>query len=146
VTALTAIPWESTTSNDRYEIKVTGTPASNHTIQGSFVDNSTEQGNRASLNAGLSLDTTVLVTSQQPEQAVRHQLQRRARLACVRDRPVLAEEVRLPQRGRYRAPHWPTRRSAPAALPSGTTSGQHYHAPFFSALDPEDPRQSAVRG
>ena len=64
--ALSASPFVTSTSNDRYEIKITGTPRPNHTIQGSFVDNKTEQANLASLNATLSLDTNVLITRQTP--------------------------------------------------------------------------------
>ena len=66
MTALTAIPWESTTSNDRYEIKITGTPANNHTIQGSFVDNSTEQGNRASSMRACRSTRRCSITRRQP--------------------------------------------------------------------------------
>ena len=77
------MPFVTDTSNDRYEIKVTGTPYSNHTIQGSFVDNKTEQANLASLNATLSLDTTVLITRQTPNRLFVTELQRRDWIADV---------------------------------------------------------------
>jgi carboxypeptidase family protein len=136
-TALAAIPWTTTTSNDRYEIKVTGTPANNHTIQGSFVNNDTEQGDLASLNAGLTLDTTVLVTRQTPN-----------KLFVTNYSGVLGSRVLVT--GQYSQKKFGFRNAGGTSTlladspfrargaASGTTSGQHYHAPFFSALDPED--------
>jgi hypothetical protein len=137
VTALTTIPWTTTTSNDRYEIKVTGTPANNHTIQGSYVDNKTEQGDLASLNAGLSLDTTVLVTRQTPN-----------KLFVTNYSGVLGSRVFVT--GQFSEKKFGFRNAGGTStaladspfrargVAPGTTSGQHYHAPFFSALDPED--------
>jgi hypothetical protein len=145
VTALTAIPWESKTVNDRYEIKVTGTPRANHTIQGSFVDNSTEQIDRPSLNAQLSLDTTVLVTVQQPN-----------KLFVTNYSGVLGS--RLFVTGQYSQKKWGVRNAGGTStaladspfrargIAPGTTAAQHYHAPMFSALDPEDRDNSQYAG
>jgi hypothetical protein len=145
LTALTAIPWEARTVNDRYEIKVTGTARTNHTIQGSFVDNSTEQIDRASLNAGLSLDTNVLVTVQQPN-----------KLLVTNYSGVLGS--RLLVTGQYSQKRWGVRNAGGTSsaltdspfrargIAPGTTAGQHYHAPFFSALDPEDRDNSQYAG
>jgi hypothetical protein len=145
LTALSAIPWESRTVNDRYEIKVTGTPRTNHTIQGSFVDNSTEQIDRASLNAALSLDLNVLVTVQQPN-----------KLFVTNYSGVLGSRVLVT--GQYSQKRWGVRNAGGTStalqdspfrargVAPGTTAAQHYHAPMFSALDPEDRDNSQFAG
>jgi len=137
LTALTAIPFVTATSNDRYEIKVTGTPRPNHTIQGSFVDNKTEERDRASLNVTLSLDTTVLVTRQTPN-----------RLFVANYTGVLGSKTYIT--GQFSQKNFGFRNAGGTStaladspfrargVAAGTTNGQHYHAPFFSALDPED--------
>jgi hypothetical protein len=137
LTRLTSIPWESRTVNDRYEIKVTGTPRNNHTIQGSFVDNKTEQIDRASLNAALSLDTRVLITAQQPN-----------KLFVTNYNGVLGSRVLV--NGQYSQKRWGVRNGGGTStdlfdspfrargVAAGTTNGEHFHAPFFSAHDPED--------
>ena len=52
-------------------------------------------------------------------------------------RPIFAEEVRVPQDRRHE--HDYSRLAVPHARRApGTTNGQHYHAPFFAASDPED--------
>jgi len=137
LTALTSMPFTTGTSNDRYEIKVTGTPATNHTIQGSFVDNKTEQSDLASLNLALSLDKTVLVTRQTPN-----------RLFVTNYNGVLGSRTYVS--GQFSNKKFGFRNAGGTStaladspfrargVAPGTTAGQHYHAPFFSALDPED--------
>jgi hypothetical protein len=145
VTALTTVPWQARTVNDRYEIKVTGKARTNHTIQGSFVDNYTEQIDRASLNPALSLDTTVLSTPQQPN-----------KLFVTNYSGVLGS--RLLVTGQYSQKKWGVRNAGGTStaiadspfrargVAPGTTAGQHYHAPFFSSLDPEDRDNSQYAG
>ena len=135
--ALTAIPFVTGTSNDRYEIKITGTPKANHTIQGSFVDNKTQQSDLASLNATLSLDTTVLITRQTPN-----------RLFVTNYNGVIGSRTYVS--GQYSRKNFGFRNAGGTStaladspfrargVAPGTTNGQHYHAPFFSALDPEN--------
>jgi carboxypeptidase family protein len=137
ITALTAQPFTTGTSNDRYEIKITGTAATNHTIQGSFVDNKTEQSDLASLNVGLSLDKEVLITRQTPN-----------RLFVTNYNGVLGSRTYVS--GQYSHKKFGFRNAGGTStalkdspfrargVAAGTTSGQHYHAPFFSALDPEN--------
>jgi len=137
LTALTSIPYVTGTSNDRYEVKVTGTPRPNHTIQGSFVDNSTEEKDRASINTTVSLDTTVLVTRQTPN-----------KLFVANYSGVLGSRTYVT--GQFSQKKFGFRGTGGTStalfdspfrargVAPGTTNGQHYHAPFFSALDPED--------
>jgi Carboxypeptidase regulatory-like domain len=61
--AETALPFDQGENNKRYEVKVTGTAARNHTFTGSWMDNSTEQSNRPTLTASIdphTLDTRKL--------------------------------------------------------------------------------------
>jgi hypothetical protein len=136
LTTNTRLPFEPKTNNDRYEIKLTGTPRNNHTIQGSFVDNDTAQLGRASINNALSLDTNVLVDAFQPN-----------KLFVTNYSGVLGS--RLLVTGQYSQKDWTIQLGGSSTaladspfrargLAPGTLSGQHYHAPFFSALDPED--------
>jgi hypothetical protein len=140
LTTNTSMPFNPKTQNDRYEIKITGTPYNNHTIQGSFVDNDTAQLGRASINNTLSLDTTVLVDAFQPN-----------KLFVANYNGVLGSRVLLS--GQYSRKDWQIQLGgASTALADspfrargvapGTAAGQHYHAPFFSALDPEDRNNS----
>jgi outer membrane receptor protein involved in Fe transport len=143
-TVNTNMPFTPKTVNDRYEIKITGTPHNNHTIQGSYIDNSTEQLGRASLNTGLSLDTTVLVDAKQPN-----------KLFVANYNGVLGSRVLV--NGQYSRKDWQIQLGGASTaladspfrargVASGTASGQHYHAPFFSALDPEDRNNNQYSG
>jgi hypothetical protein len=143
-TVNTNIPFAPKTVNDRYEIKVTGTPRNNHTIQGSFIDNSTEQLGRASLNNTLSLDTTVLVDAIQPN-----------KLFVANYNGVFGSRVLI--NGQYSRKDWSVQLGGASTalldspfrargVATGTASGQHYHAPFFSALDPEDRNNNQYSG
>jgi hypothetical protein len=144
VTTNTNIPFSPKTVNDRYEIKLTGTLYNGHTLQGSFVDNSTEQLGRASLNATLSLDTTVLVDAIQPN-----------KLFVANYSGVLGSRVLLS--GQYSRKDWQIQLGGASTaladspfrargVAAGTANGQHYHAPFFSALDPEDRNNGQFSG
>jgi len=143
-TTNTNIPYAPKTVNDRYEIKVTGTPRNNHTVQGSYIDNSTEQLGRASINAGVSLDTTVLTDALQPN-----------KLFVASYNGVLGSRVLL--NGQYSRKDWKIQLGGASTaladspfrargVAAGTTNGQHYHAPFFSALDPEDRNNNQFSG
>jgi outer membrane receptor for ferrienterochelin and colicin len=137
LTTLTTIPYTTANNNDRYEMKITGTPASNHTIQGSFVDNKTETANRPSLNVPLSLDTTVLITPRELN-----------RLFVANYNGLLASRIHIS--GQYSLKRFGVRNAGGTStaladspfrargVAPGTSAGQHYHAPFFSVLDPED--------
>ena len=144
LTMNTNIPFEPKTVNDRYEIKITGTPVNNHTIQGSFIDNDTAQLGRASINNTLSLDTTVLVDAFQPN-----------KLFVANYNGVLGSRVLLS--GQYSRKDWQIQLGGASTalvdspfrargVAAGTAIGQHYHAPFFSALDPEDRNNSQYSG
>lgn len=64
--AQTAAPVAASVSNDRYEIKLTGTPITNHTVSGSYLRNATEQTGVATLTYALAIDPKVLFDRQTP--------------------------------------------------------------------------------
>jgi hypothetical protein len=130
--------------NKRGEIKLTGTPASGHTISGDYTVNSTVQANRFSLNSN-SLDPSVLVTQTQPNN-----------LFVTNYSGVLANKVfttlqysqkKFGFRGAggtetaITASPFMTRGTTP-----GVTGGYHYAAPYFSSLDPENRNNKQFSG
>ena len=131
-----ASPYVTDTSNDRYEIKVTGTAVANHTIQGSFVDNKTESSNLPSLSDTLSLDTSTLVTRQTPN-----------RLFVTNYNGVIGSRTYVSGQFSQKKFGFRNAGGTSTALADspfrtrgalGVPASLHYHAPFFSALDPED--------
>ena len=145
LTTLTSLPYTTGTSNDRYEIKITGTAATNHTIQGSFIDNKTEQKDRASINTGLSLDTNVLVTANTPNRLFVTNYN-----GVIGSRTYVSAQYSRKDFG-FRGLGGTSTALADSpfrarGVAPGTTNGQHYHAPFFSALDPEDRNNEQFAG
>ena len=129
------------TNNKRGEIKLTGTAASNHTIQGGYLNNSTEQ---ATVRPSASRSTrSPDRRSHAPElvrvrQLPRHHPQRPARRGAV-----LAAEV--PVQGLRRHQHGHRRLAVLHADISGSGTG-HYNAPYFDATDPENRNNQQITG
>jgi hypothetical protein len=123
-------------TNKRGEIKFTGTPGSGHTISGDYTNNSTVEANRYSLNSN-SLDPSVLINRTLPNN-----------LFVTTYNGVLANRyfatLQFSQKkfGFRGAGGTETAISASPfmtrGITPGVTSGYHYAAPYFSALDPED--------
>jgi hypothetical protein len=122
--------------NKRGEIKLTGTPASGHTISGDYTNNSTAQNNRFSLNSS-SLDPSVLISETQPND-----------LIVTNYNGVFAKQyfatLQFSQK-RFKFQNAGGTDTAITATPirtrglvSGIPSGLQYAAPYFSALDPEE--------
>ena len=106
--AQTRIPYTSQNDNTRYEGKLTGTIATGHTLQGTFIDNRTDLVQPA---FGGSIDPAAMTTPSTPEPPLRGDLARRARRAHVRDRAVLAEVLEARRTPAARARASSTRRS-----------------------------------
>jgi hypothetical protein len=64
--AQTAAPVAASVANDRYEIKLTGTPIANHTVSGNYLRNSTTQQGVATLGYALAIDPKVLFNRETP--------------------------------------------------------------------------------
>jgi hypothetical protein len=132
----TGLPMVTTNENKRGEIKLTGTPFANHTITGTFINNTTNQ-TQPSFPATLSVDPNTFVDRNLPNYLfvtsyngvvsptlfATAQLSRRhfgfrntgGTSTVVTDSPFFTRGV----------------------LP-GVTPSRHYNAPYWDANDPED--------
>jgi outer membrane receptor protein involved in Fe transport len=130
-------PMVNRIENDRYEIKLTGTAAPGHTLQGSFVENKTNDIDRATVNRDLSIDTNVLVTRQTPN-----------RLFVTNYNGVVGGRTFLTAQYSEKIFGFRNTGGTSTAIAdspfrtrgilSGVPASLHYNAPFFSSLDPED--------
>ena len=122
--------------NDRYEIKLTGTVGSNHTVQGSYTNNKTVDINRPSIADTRSITASTLVTRELPN-----------RLFVTNYNGVLGSKTFLT--AQYSEKTFGFRntggtetdiRSSPFLTRGvlGVPAGLHFNAPYFSSFDPED--------
>jgi outer membrane receptor protein involved in Fe transport len=129
-------PYVQGLENDRYEIKLTGTVAPNHTLQGSYTNNKTVDFNRPSISDTRSITASTLVNREQPN-----------RLFVTSYNGVLGSKTFLT--AQYSEKKFGFRGTggtdtAFAASPFltrgnlGAPGGLHYNAPYFSSFDPED--------
>jgi outer membrane receptor protein involved in Fe transport len=132
----TASPYITGLENDRYEIKLTGTVAPDHTVQGSYTNNKTVDIDRPSIAANRSMTASTLVTRQLPN-----------RLFVTNYNGVLGTKTFLT--AQYSEKKFGFRntggsetdlRSSPFLTRGnlGVPGGLHYNAPYFSSNDPED--------
>ena len=134
-----------TETNKRGELKLTGTIAPSHTVQGIYINNATEQANTSGVGLGRLVDASTLYTRQLPN-----------RLFAVNYNGVLArtalatlqcshkKQARRNNGGRS------TNILDSPFLTLGATRGVpgflFYHAPYFDATDPEDRNNRQVTG
>jgi hypothetical protein len=126
------------TNNKRFELKLTGTPMTNHIVSGTFINNPVSQTDRPSLNAASAIDPAVLVDTQTPNTLWvinwNGALSNRAFATFqwsdknfgIRNAGGTSTDIRdspMTARGNFG---------------TGATAGRHFNAPVFSALDPED--------
>ena len=134
-----------TETNKRGELKLTGTVAPSHTVQGSYINNATEQANTSGVGLRPLVDASTLYTRQLPNHlfAVNYNgvLSQRA-LATVQYSHK--KQARRNNGGRS------TNILDSPFLTLGATRGVpgflFYHAPFFDATDPEDRNNRQVTG
>ena len=138
-------PYVTNTANDRYEIKLTGTPVTNHTVYGSFVDVRENRSNLPSLGAAQSLDTTVLINRQTPNHLFVSSYN-----GVLGARTLITGQYSQKMFGFRNAGGTSTALFDSPFRTRGNTPGVpnalHYHAPFFSALDPEDRNNQQFTG
>jgi hypothetical protein len=139
--AETAIPGAQAVTDRRGQGKVTWTIAQNHTIQGSYLNNSTTQaGNRG---LGGAMEEAVLVTRQLPQ-----------RIGVVNWNGVLTPRVFA--NAQYSRKYFGFRnaggtstdiRNSPfRSRGAGLPSGRLWNAPYFDATDPEDRNNDQITG
>ena len=129
----------------RVEIKLTGTPVRNHTVSGTFVNNPTENTNRPSINAGMSMDPATLVNRQLPNN-----------LWVANWNGALSNKLFATfQWSKKEQGFRNTGGTSTAILDSpfisrgvagGATANRHYNAPYFSSNDPEDRNNKQFAG
>jgi len=134
-----------TETNKRGELKLTGTIAPSHTVQGSYINNATEQANTSGAGLTRLVDASTLYTRQLPNH-----------LFAVNYNGVLSERafatVQYSQKKQARRNNGGSSTNILDSpfLTLGATSGVpgflFYHAPFFDATDPEDRNNRQVTG
>jgi hypothetical protein len=134
-----------TETNKRGELKLTGTVAPSHTVQGSYINNATEQANTSGVGLTRLVDASTLYTRQLPNH-----------LLAMSYSGVLSERafatVQYSQKKQARRNNGGTSTNILDSpfLTLGATRGVpgflFYHAPFFDATDPEERNNRQVAG
>ena len=134
-----------TDTNKRGELKLTGTVAPGHMVQGSYINNATEQANTTGVGLTRLVDASTLYTRQLPNH-----------LLALSYNGVLSERtlatVQYSQKGQARRNNGgrSTNILDSPFLTLGATRGVpgflFYHAPFFDATDPEDRNNRQMTG
>jgi hypothetical protein len=130
--------YNSGVNNKRFELKLTGTPAVNHTVSGTFVNNPTSQTDRASIDPVRSMDPFTLVSPTSPN-----------RLWVLNWSGVLTNKLFATFQFSDKDQGFrDTGGTSTAIIDSpfltrgtfglGVAGGRHFNAPYFSAIDPED--------
>jgi hypothetical protein len=129
-------PQVNSLENDRYELKVTGTIANSQTLQGSFIENKSNDINRAGLSRELTIDAAVLVTRQTPNRLFVTNYS-----GAIGQRTFVTAQYSQKTFG-FRNTGGTSTAVADSPFRTrgilGVPASLHYHAPFFSSLDPED--------
>ena len=129
----------------RGEIKLTGTLAPNQTLMGDFTTNSVLQKDRASLNASLSLDPSVLVTERQPNTLFVTTYNGVVAGKYFATLQYSQKKFKFEDAGGTKTEITASPFRTRGVLP-GVPASLHYAAPFFSALDPEDRNNKQFTG
>lgn len=133
--AYVGTPVVTATENDRYEVKLTGTVAAGQQVQGSYVDSTTKDDNRASLSPAVSLESGVFINRQTPQSLFATSYN-----GVVGNRAFVNAQYSQRAYGQRNNGGTSTDvfdspfRSRGALSPGGL----HYHAPYLSAHDPQD--------
>jgi outer membrane receptor protein involved in Fe transport len=138
----TSIPYTFKVDNPRYEIKLTGSPATNHTLQATYMNNDTDQSGRPAF--AFSIDPRTLVNRTLPNSLLV------ANYTGVLGSNVFVEAQYSQKKFGFRGTGGtstdivdsPFRAAGRAGIPRG----QHYNAPYFSSLDPENRNNKQFSG
>src|SRR5262249_23276049 len=129
-------PYEFRSENKRFEAKLTGALNANLNFSADFTTSPTDQFNNASLNQAFSLDLNTLVDRNLPN-----------KLFVAHYNGALSSNLFVEAQASFKKFGFrnaggdstdihdsPFRTLGRGVIPNG----RHYHAPFFSSLDPED--------
>ena len=136
VMSVTGVPYTTLAKNRRYEGKLTGRIAANHNVQVDYIKQTNADTDRASLNTTVAMDTRVLVNRETP-----------ADLLVARYDGALSSNVFV--EAQYSRKEFGFRGTGGTSTEitdspfrtrggGGIPNGNHYNAPYFSSLDPED--------
>ncbi|MCA1560250.1 MAG: TonB-dependent receptor, partial [Acidobacteria bacterium] len=132
----TGIPFVDSTKNRRYEIKLTGKPATNHTVEGVFINNATE---RVRVAFPFTIDPRAVVQPTVPN-----------RLYVANYRGVITPTIFAEVQYSRKTFAFLNSGGTGTALTDSPFIGQnpfsHYNAPFFDATDPEDRNNRQIAG
>jgi carboxypeptidase family protein/TonB-dependent receptor-like protein len=132
----TGISYNLEVENPRYEAKLTGSPTANHTFTASYIRNTTDQRNRASINETASIDPATLVSRTLPND-----------LFVANYNGVLSAnlfvEAQFSQKTQgFRGTGGTSTDIHDSPFMSlgltGLPAGRHFNAPYFDSNDPED--------
>jgi hypothetical protein len=137
-------PYVTGTENDRFEIKLTGSVASGHTLQGSFINNKTADIDRPSIAPERSITASTLVTRQLPNKL----------FVTNYNGPIASQVFVTAQYSEKRFGFRNTGGTDTNILASpfltrgvlGVPAGLHFNAPYFSSNDPEDRNNKQFSG
>jgi hypothetical protein len=129
--------YSPTTDNKRFELKLTGTPLTGHTVSGSFTNNPLTRANLPAINSAMSMTSATLVDRKDENRlwvinwngAVTRSMfatfQWSSKDQGIRDAGGTSTDIRDSP--------FLTRGAV-----AGSVNSRHYNAPYFDATDPED--------
>jgi hypothetical protein len=134
-----------TVANKRGELKLTGLVAPSHTVQGTYINNSTEQQNTSGLPLTSLVDASTLYTRQLPNHLFGVNYN-----GVVGSTALAGVQYSHKQDGRRNNGGRSTDIRDSPFVTIGATPGVpgflFYHAPFFDATDPEDRNNRQLTG
>ena len=138
----TGIPFATETSNKRGELKFTGTVAPNHTLQGSYLNNSTTSRQVAT---GGSMELSTVVNRETPNNLWAVAYRGVLRGSLLADVQVSRRTFGFRNAG---GSETDIRRSPfrTRGVASGVPTNRFFNAPYFDATDPEDRMNRQVNG
>ena len=137
VFAETAVGYERTSKNDRNLIKITGTITNGHTLEGSYLQNSTEQRQPS---FGFSIDPATLVDQKRPNDFWVVTYRGATTRNMFTELQVSRKEFGLRNSGGTAAD---IRESPMLTL---TQQFGHFNAPYFDTTDPQDRDNQQITG
>jgi carboxypeptidase family protein len=137
--------WLRTVTNKRAELKLTGTVAPSHTLQGTYINNSTEQANTSGLPLTTLVDASTLYTRQLPNHLFALNYN-----GVMASNALASFQYSHKKDGRRNNGGRSTDIRNSPFVTAGATPGVpgflFYHAPFFDATDPEDRNNQQLTG
>jgi hypothetical protein len=134
-----------TDTNRRAELKLTGTFAATQTVQGSFINNSTEQANASALNVAALLDASMLTTRQLPNRLMALNYHGSITPLLYADAQYSEKKQSVRNNGGTSLDiHDSPFRTA--GVTSGVPGALVYNAPYLDATDPESRNNRQLTG